>query len=87
MRIFNQLLISFTLASMSACQFNPAPPIQMPTDAEVEQYNASASPEERIVCREEIPVTTHIPRKICRLAADMQEDSAFTRSELIRAIR
>lgn len=87
MRIFNQLFFSITLVSFSACHFEPAEPIHMPTDAEVEQYNASVPPEEQIVCREEVQVTTHIPRRICRLIVDMEEDSAFNRSELIRAIR
>lgn len=87
MRVSNQLLFSITLVSLNACHFEPADPIRMPTDAEVEQYNASVPPEEQIVCREEIPVTTYISRRICRLAIDMEEDSAFTRSEIIRAIR
>lgn len=87
MRIFNQLLFSITLASLSACHFEPAKPIHMPTDAEVEQYNASVPAVERIACQEEVQVTTHIPRRICRLLINMEEDSVFTRSELIRAIR
>jgi hypothetical protein len=65
----------------------PVKPIKMPTDAEVEQYNASVSPEERIVCRDEIPVGTNIPRRVCRLIADMEANSVFTRSELNRALR
>ena len=87
MRIINQLLLSITFASLSACHLEPAEPIRMPTAAEVEQYNASVPPEEQIVCREEVQVTTHIPRRVCRLVVDMEDDSAFTRSELIRAIR
>jgi len=87
MRVFNQLLFSITLASLSACQLELAKPVRMPTDAQVEQYNASVPPQERIVCREEVQITTHIPRRSCHLIVNIEEDSAFTRSELIRAIR
>lgn len=75
------------LLSVTACHFEPADPIRMPTDAEVEQYNASVPPEEKIVCREETPVDTFIPRRICRYVTEMDQESRFHRSELIRAIR
>lgn len=73
--------------SLGACTLTPAEPVRMPTDAEVEQYNASVPPEERIVCRDEKPVATYIPRRVCRMVVDMESNSTFTRQELIRTLR
>ncbi|MFK7864638.1 MAG: hypothetical protein AB8B95_10485 [Pseudohongiellaceae bacterium] len=75
------------LLSISACQLETAEPVRLPTDAEVEQYNASVPPEERIVCREEKPVATYIARRVCRYASEMDQESRFTRSELNRTLR
>ncbi|MDP2127196.1 MAG: hypothetical protein Q8K97_07435 [Pseudohongiella sp.] len=58
-----------------------------PTPAEVEQHNAMVPPEERIVCRNEIPVTSNIPVRKCRLMADIDETSLFHREQLRRALR
>jgi hypothetical protein len=58
-----------------------------PTPAEVEQYNAMVPPEERIVCRNEIPVTSNIPVRKCRLVSDIDETSLFHREQLRRALR
>jgi len=63
----------------------PSP--EMPTDAEVEQYNASVEPEDRIVCRNEINVGSNIPKRRCRLVRDMEETSIFHREQLRRALR
>lgn len=60
---------------------------RLPTPAEVEQYNASVPPEERIVCRSEIPVGSNIPVRKCRLAVDIDETSMFHREQLRRALR
>ncbi|MDO9478286.1 MAG: hypothetical protein Q8S94_08445 [Pseudohongiella sp.] len=60
---------------------------RMPTPAEVEQYNASVSPDERIVCRNEIPVGSNIPVRKCRLMIDIDETSTFHREQLRRALR
>lgn len=60
---------------------------RLPTPAEVEQYNASVPPEERIVCRSEIPVGSNIPVRKCRLAIDIDETSTFHREQLRRALR
>jgi hypothetical protein len=60
---------------------------RLPTDAEVEQYNATVPPEERIVCRNEIPVGSNIPVRKCRLIADIDETSHFHREQLRRALR
>lgn len=58
-----------------------------PTPAEVEQYNAMVPPEERIICRNEVPITSSIPRRVCRLARDVEETSTFHREQLRRALR
>ncbi len=61
--------------------------IQLPTDAEVEQYNASVDPDDRIVCRAETPVGTNIRRRVCRFVRDVEETSAFHRDQLRRVLR
>tara|TARA_R110002072_G_scaffold271208_1_gene431147 strand:- start:6631 stop:6969 length:339 start_codon:yes stop_codon:yes gene_type:complete len=60
---------------------------RLPTPAEVEQYNASVAPEQRIVCRSETPVGSNIPVRTCRLAIDIDETSTFHREQLRRALR
>jgi len=55
---------------------------RLPTDAEVEQYNAQVPPEERIICRNEVPVGSNIPRRTCRFIKDIEETSRFTRDQL-----
>lgn len=61
--------------------------IRPPTPAEVEQYNAMVQPEERIVCRTEVPIGSNIPVRKCRLAVDIDETSVFHREQLRRALR
>lgn len=58
-----------------------------PTPAEVEQYNAMVQPEERIVCRSEVPIGSNIPVRKCRLVVDIDETSAFHREQLRRVLR
>lgn len=80
------LLIGMTL---TAC-IGPAGSVHQkitPTDAEVEAYNASVSPEERIVCREEVPVGSFIPRRVCRLQAQVDSTSDEIRTELRRVLQ
>ncbi len=60
---------------------------RMPTDAEVEQYNATVDPSEHIVCRNERPVGSHIPVRVCRRVADMETISTHHREELRRVLR
>lgn len=70
---------------LGACALLPEEPretIRLPTDAEVEQYNAQVPPEERIVCREETAVGTNIPQRKCRYLRDVEEASRFTREQL-----
>ena len=59
---------------------------RLPTDAEVEQYNASVDPDDRIVCHREIPVGSNIPKRVCRLVKDVQETSEFHREQLRRVL-
>lgn len=60
---------------------------RQPTPAEVEQYNAMVRPEERIVCRNEIPMGSNIPVRRCRLISDIDETSLFHREQLRHALR
>ena len=60
---------------------------RLPTDAEVEQYNASVEADDRIVCRQETPIGSNIPRRLCRLVRDIEETSAFHREQLGRGLR
>ena len=77
------------LAVLSGCAVDPDSNSgrQLPTDAEVEQYNASVQPEERIVCRQERQVASNIPRRVCRYVRDIEETSAFHRDQLRRVLR
>lgn len=59
---------------------------RLPTPAEVEQYNAMVPPEDRIICRNEVPIASNIPRRVCRLARDVEETSTFHREQLRRAL-
>jgi len=60
---------------------------KLPTDAEVEQYNAQVPAEERIVCREEIPVGTNIPQRRCYFAQEIEEVGRFHREQLRNVLR
>lgn len=74
---------------LHACANNPVDSNtpRLPTDAEVEQYNASVPADEHIVCRDEIPVGTNIPRRKCRYLRDIQKTSTFHREQLRRALQ
>lgn len=72
----------------TACVSEPAADSpRLPTDAEVEQYNASVPPEEHIICRMETPMGTNIPRRVCRYVKDISETSDFHREQLRRVLR
>ncbi len=58
-----------------------------PTDAEIEAYNASVSPEERIVCREEVPVGSYIGRRVCRFQSQIDSSTDELRGELRRVLQ
>ncbi len=77
------------LLALSACAISPTNRVgpRLPTDAEVEQYNASVAPDERIVCRRETPTGSKIRRRNCRMIRDVEEISAFHRDELRRVLR
>ena len=74
---------------LSACAVDPDSDggRQLPTDAEVEQYNASVEPDERIICRSERQVASNIPKRVCRYVRDIQETSDFHREQLRRVLR
>ena len=73
---------------LSACsQLEGTAQERMPNDAEVAQYNASVPPEERIVCRNETPTGSNVPRRVCRYLRDIDATSKFHRDQLRRALR
>ena len=79
------------LLFLTSCALPPAQETQertrLPTDAEVEQYNAQVSAEERIICRPEVRVGTNIPKRTCRLVRDIEETSQVHRAELRNVLR
>lgn len=87
-KIISSTLTLFLTIMLCACVApDPnSPEPRQPTDAEVEQYNASVPPEERIVCRKEIPVGSNIPKRLCRLVKDVEETSTFHREQLRRVL-
>ena len=60
---------------------------RLPTDAEVEQYNAMVEPVDRIMCREETKTGTNIPARKCWLVKDLQDVSRFHREQLRNVLR
>lgn len=80
------LLLPLALIACASVPAGESAEQRLPTDAEVEQYNASVSPDERIICRQEIPVGTNIPKRVCRLVQDIQETSQFHRDQLRRVL-
>lgn len=80
------LLLSSTLLVGCGSSLNKTTS-RLPNDAEVAQYNASVEPEERIVCREEIPVGSNVPRRVCRYIKDIETTSQFHRDQLRRVLR
>ncbi len=64
------------------CSANPdRQPTRMPTDAELEQYNASVEPEDRIECRLEKPLGSRISQRVCRRVSSIEEVSDLTQRE------
>lgn len=84
---YMNLAVCLWLASCTAPSAESGATPRLPTDAEVEQYNATVSAEERIVCRDEVPVGSYIPQRTCRLVRDMQEISRFQREQLRNVLR
>ena len=88
--MFKLLLPIFSTALLlTACSVTPPDGSSKnltPTDAEVEQYNARVSPEERIVCRLEKPVGTYIAKRVCRLQVDVDETTSLHRQQLRRVL-
>ena len=84
---FSALLFPLPLLLIACLAQNQIPAeSRLPTDAEIEQYNASVAPDERIVCRRELPVGTNIPKRLCRLVKDVEDTSQFHRDQLRRAL-
>lgn len=54
---------------------------RLPSEAEIEQYNAAVAPEDRIICRNEKPFGTRISQKVCRRAGAIEEVSALSQRE------
>ena len=83
------LASAIVLLLMTSCAVDGegSNPNRLPTDAEVEQYNASVAPSERIACRNERPVGSHIPVRVCFRVSDMRRVSDLHRDELRRVLR
>lgn len=81
------LVLLFGCASRDTDTRLAAGDSRLPTDAEVEQYNALVPPAERIICREETPIGTNIPRRVCRYIRDIEDTSTFHREQLRRVLR
>ncbi len=76
------------LLLLSACEAIENREVRsFPTDAELEQYNASVPPEERIVCREEKPLGSRISQRVCRRAGEIDETADLTQGQFRRIIR
>lgn len=87
--MFKAIFALLSILLLHACVGSPAQSNapRLPTDAEIEQYNASVPADEHIVCRDEIPVGTNIPRRKCRYVRDIQQTSTFHREQLRRALQ
>jgi hypothetical protein len=83
--LFGVLIVA--LNSCAAVEETNQPARRLPTDAEVEQYNAQVAAEERIICRQETKVGTNIPQRVCRLVVDVEETSDFHREQLRNVLR
>lgn len=83
------MLVTMALLVLAGCTApgEREPTRRLPTDAEVEQYNALVPQEEHIVCRMEASVQTNIPRRVCRLVRDIEETSVFHREQLRRVLQ
>jgi hypothetical protein len=85
MRLTSKAVLLLLALVASACAVEPGESqSNLPTDAEVEAYNASAAPGERIVCKKEAPSGSHIRRRVCRLERNMNETTAAFHHELRR---
>lgn len=62
-KILITVLASTLLAACATDGLTPRP--RMPTDAEIEQYNALVPPEKQIVCRMEAELGSRFKRRVC----------------------
>jgi hypothetical protein len=83
MKTLLQSLITAAIAATTlvACTLPEREQQRMPTEAEIEQYNASVEPDDRIICRDEKPVGTRISQRICRRAGTIEEVSDLSQRE------
>jgi len=81
------IIVGFSVLLL-ACSAAPSTELatRLPTDAEVAQYNASVPAEKHIICRQETPIRSNIPMRVCRLVKDVEESSTFHREQLRRAL-
>jgi len=73
--------VAFAATTLAACNLPEREETRLPTEAEIEQYNANAEPEDRIICREEQLVGTRISQQICRRAGDIEDVSDLSQRE------
>lgn len=75
-------------ALLSACTVDPnRRSSRPPTNAEVEAHNATAAPEDQIVCRTEKPFGTRISQRICRRVGDIASNAENIQREMNRVNR
>jgi hypothetical protein len=82
------LYLLSAVALIACAQTNTTSPAsELPSDAELEQYNAQVPPERRIVCRMETPINSNIARRVCYEARDIKEATDFHQEQMRRIIR
>lgn len=68
------VLIFATAMMLGACASGSSTPRpRLPTDAEVEQYNAQVPREQQIVCRMETKLGSRFPRRACYRVGYLEE--------------
>ena len=72
---------AFVATTLAACNLSEREEPRLPTEAEIEQYNASADPEDRIICRDEKPFGSRISQRVCRRAGDIEDVSDLSQRE------
>ncbi len=82
-----KILITAATLLLAACTVSENGARRLPTEAELEQYNASVEPEDRIVCRDETPVGTRISQRICRRVGKIEETAELTQGQFRRILR
>lgn len=69
----SKLLLSIlALSLLAGCVSSATPRPRLPTDAEVEQYNALAPEEDHVACITRIELGSRSPRRSCYRVADLE---------------